>query len=124
MIRTAWVWIARTIFIVFAVVLLAATLSEAWSSMKFTVFRQADKVAHFWSMYIFTSVSLLAFPEVRSGCLFLGAIAIAALIEAAQLFGPRTADVLDLAASIAGIVAVALVYFSPKLRSKAKREEN
>ncbi|MEM7329351.1 MAG: hypothetical protein AAF437_11465 [Pseudomonadota bacterium] len=118
MIRAISVWLARIAFLSITFAILASTLLDFWPNYQQVMFRYTDKIAHFLSTLFLTMAALLAFPRVYARQIFAGAIIIAALVELVQLFGPRTADLVDFGASTAGVVAVAAVFYSALLRKR------
>ncbi|MEO1323966.1 MAG: hypothetical protein AAFV59_13275 [Pseudomonadota bacterium] len=114
--RSTAMWIVRICLISIAIALFSTTLTSAWLDLKSLMYRHADKVGHLIGMFFVTSISLLAFPKARAVSVFVGAIVLAGIIELAQLFGPRSADIIDLYTSIAGVLMAAIVFYAPEIR--------
>ena len=111
-------WIARISLLSTSAALLVFSFAEFAPDVRVTMFKQSDKIIHFIATGLITATSLIALPRIRANWLFASAFAISVFIEVAQLFSPRSADLVDLAASAGGILAVAVVYYAPVLRSK------
>lgn len=70
------------------------------------IFGLTDKSAHAIAFGILTAVSFLAFPRMRRADLARTALILGAGIEAAQLFGDRSASLGDWAADAVGVLTV------------------
>lgn len=114
--RSACMWIARICLVTMLIALFSTTLTTAWLDFKWLMYKHADKVAHLLGMLFITSASLVAFPTARAVWVIVGAVALASIIEIAQLFGPRSADIDDISASFAGILISSLAFYAAEIR--------
>lgn len=111
------IWLSRLALLILIVTMLAATLDPVGRDIRIAMYQDADKIAHFLATFIMSIVGLIAFPRMRAWWVF-GLIAmLAAAVEVAQLFSPRTADISDLLMSWLGIAAIMLAYYSPRIRA-------
>ena len=109
-------WIARICLISLVIALLSSTLTAAWLDFKWLMYTHADKVGHLVGSLFITAASLLTFPKVRAAWVFLSTILLAGIIELMQLAGPRSADIIDFSASLAGISIAAILFYAPEMR--------
>lgn len=65
-----------------------------------------DKAAHALAFGGLLAVSFLAFPRMRRNDLAIAALVLGAAVEVAQLFGHRSASVLDWLADAAGVAVI------------------
>ena len=98
--------------------MLVLSLSDSWTHWQWHLYKNIDKVGHFLAMVLFTMVALLALPRSSARSIIIGSCLVAAAIEIFQIFGARSADVLDLASSVAGTALVAFIYFSSWIRNE------
>ncbi|MEL7096318.1 MAG: hypothetical protein AAGK70_12840 [Pseudomonadota bacterium] len=116
MIRTLLVWTARFGMVLFVILIFTTTLTDVWKEIRFNLYYHLDKVSHLISMFGLTLLCLLALPTLRAPTIFLTMILLAALIEFAQLFSHRSADMIDFLSGVAGTACVAIAYYCEKLR--------
>lgn len=114
--RSAFVWILRICWLAVVIALFSTTLTVAWLDFKWLMYKHADKVGHLGGMLLITSTTLLAFPNSRASLVFVGVVVLAGIIEIAQLFGSRSADLVDFSMSLAGVYISAILFYAPEVR--------
>lgn len=84
------------------------------------MFGLSDKAAHALAFGGLLAIAFLAFPRMRRADLTIAALVLGGAIEAAQLFGDRSANVLDWLADAAGILAVYAVSMTETIRATVR----
>lgn len=115
-------WTARLALLGVCITLIIATTTDILAQMRWVIYQHADKVGHFTSIFLLSSVSLMAFPTISAWRLFIAAAVVAALVEIVQLFNAREADLLDFIISVAGIGVVAIIYAHARERGRLAKE--
>jgi VanZ family protein len=106
---------ARAVLALGAVTVTVLTLGPFQGAEK--IFGLTDKAAHAIAFGGLTAISFAAFPRMRRADLARTALILGAGIEVAQLFGHRSASIMDWAADAMG---VATVYGSSLIESARK----
>lgn len=110
-------WSARLLFAVLLAVLTWLALLEPGNPIPgWWDFIAWDKAKHFLAYLLLSIVGIVAFPKMPFPILVLGLLAQSAILEAAQPYFGRSRDVADLAANVAGSLAVSACLIATSLR--------
>ena len=117
MIRSIVVWGARLGLLGLTAFFTVAALNSDSFGVNNLIQRHPDKILHVAAAFVFSHLSVLAFPGIKAWKVLTGMAALAVIAELVQIFGGRSAHLSDLVLSWLGVLAFATAYYCSKIKS-------